>query len=369
MQGMGNLQALYSSEGQSPWLDNLKRDWLNSGEIQQWIDRGVRGITSNPSIFQKAIESSDTYTEQFTQLLREGKSVEESYWELVRTDIQQAADLLLPLYSESNRVDGYVSVEVNPQFARNTDETLRQARELWATIDRPNVHIKIPGCVEGLPAITAMIGEGHNVNVTLIFSLERYSDVIEAYISGLEQALDAGIDDLSGINSVASFFISRVDTEVDRRLENVGTEEALALRGHAAVDQAKLAYKLAQEKFSGPRWDNLAAAGAVPQRPLWASTSTKNPAYPDTLYVDELIGPDSVNTLPDATLVAFDDHGTLQRTIDLDVEAATKRWNQLGAIIDLDEVAQVLESEGVSAFEKSFDELLSVLQTRANELT
>lgn len=366
---MGKLQALYSSEGQSPWLDNLKRDWLNSGEIQQWIDRGVRGITSNPSIFQKAIEASDTYTEQFTQLLNAGQSIEASYWELVRTDIQQAADLLAPLYESSNRVDGYVSVEVNPQFARNTDATIDQARELWSTIDRPNVHIKIPGTVEGLPAITAMIGEGRNVNVTLIFSLDRYRDVIDAYISGLEQALDAGIEDLSAINSVASFFISRVDTEVDRRLESVGTDEALALRGHAAVDQAKLAYKLANEKFSGPRWDNLVAAGAVAQRPLWASTSTKNPAYPDTLYVDDLIGPNCVNTLPDATLVAFDDHGTLSRTIDVDVESAEQRWAQLGQTIDLDEVAQVLESEGVSAFEKSFDELLSVLQSRANELT
>ena len=365
---MGTLHDLYDQQGQSPWLDNLKRSWLRSGEVQRWIDRGVRGITSNPSIFQKAIESSEDYTEQLAGAVGAGASVEEAYWALVVADIEAALALLRPVYDESAGIDGYVSVEVSPAFARDTAATEAQARELWDRIDAPNLYVKIPATVEGLPAIRSMIGEGRSINVTLIFSLERYSAVMEAYLAGLEDAVAAGIGDLSAISSVASFFISRVDTEVDRRLLADGSPEARALVGTAAVAQGQIAYSMFREVFSGPRWEALAARGARVQRPLWASTSTKNPDFPDTLYVDTLIGPDSVNTLPDATLEAFEDHGTVARTVDVDPAAARARWHLLGELVDLDEVARVLEVEGVASFEKSFDELLGVLERRAAAL-
>jgi len=365
---MGTLHDLHREQGQSPWLDNLKREWLQSGEIQRWVDRGVRGITSNPSIFQKAIGSGDSYTHQLAELTASGSSVEDAYWDLVVRDIEDALEVLRPLYEESNGGDGFVSVEVSPALARDTEATLAQARELWDRIARPNLLVKIPATVEGLPAIRQMIAEGRCVNVTLIFSLERYAQVMEAYLSGLEDAVEAGVEDLSHIASVASFFISRVDTEVDRRLEKVGTPEALALRGRAAVAQGRLAYAAFKDTFSGPRWEALAARGARVQRPLWASTSTKNPEFPDTLYVDTLIGPDTVNTLPDATLDAFDDHGTVARTVDADPDEARRTWTELGQVVDLADVAAVLEAEGVTAFEKSFDELLGVLQTRMADL-
>jgi transaldolase len=365
---MGTLHDLYDQQGQSPWLDNLKRAWLESGEVQRWIDRGVRGITSNPSIFQKAIEASEDYTPQLAELIASGASVEEAYWALVVADIEQALTLLRPVYDTSSGIDGYVSVEVDPRLARDTSGTEAQARELWERIDRPNLYVKIPATVEGLPAIRSMIGEGRNINVTLIFSLERYSAVMEAYVSGLEDAVAAGTEDLSGISSVASFFISRVDTEVDRRLLADGSPEARELIGTAAVAQGQIAYAMFRSVFSGPRWEALAARGARVQRPLWASTSTKNPDFPDTLYVDTLIGPDSVNTLPDATLAAFEDHGTVARTVDGDPEGARHRWHLLGELVDLDEVARVLEAEGVASFEKSFEDLLSVLERRAAAL-
>jgi transaldolase len=363
---MGRLQDLYSEQGQSPWLDNLRRDWLANGEIQRWVERGVRGITSNPSIFQKAIATGDEYTEQLADLTRSGTSVLDAYWDLVTDDIAAALAVLRPLYDSSDGGDGYVSVEVAPNLARDTDGTMTAARDLWDRIDRPNLYVKIPGTAQGVPAIRQMLSEGRNINVTLLFSIPRYAEVIEAYLSGLEAAAAAGLD-LSGISSVASFFISRVDTEVDRRLEAVGTEAALALRGTAAVAQGQLAYAMAMEAFSGDRWAALAARGARPQRPLWASTSTKNPAYPDTLYVDDLIGPDTVNTIPDATLEAFDDHGTVARTVDADVDATRATWAAIGEVVDMDDVANVLEAEGVTAFEKSFDELLGVLDSRASE--
>ena len=365
---MGTLHDLYDQQGQSPWLDNLKRSWLRSGEVQGWIDRGVRGITSNPSIFQKAIESSEEYTPQLAEVLATGATVEDAYWSLVVSDIEDALALLRPVHDASGGLDGYVSVEVSPALARDTAGTEAQARELWDRIDRPNLYVKIPATVEGLPAIRSMIGEGRSINVTLIFSLERYADVMEAYLSGLEDAVAAGTQDLSSISSVASFFISRVDTEVDRRLLADGSPEARALIGTAAVAQGQIAYAMFREVFSGPRWAALAARGARVQRPLWASTSTKNPDFPDTLYVDTLIGPDSVNTLPDATLEAFEDHGTVARTVDADPEAARHRWHLLGELVDLDDVARVLEAEGVASFEKSFDELLGVLERRAAAL-
>ncbi len=365
---MGLLVDLHSEQGQSPWLDNLKRSWLQNGEIALWVERGVRGITSNPSIFQKAIDGGEEYTEQLRRLVEAGVSTEDAYWDLVVADIESALEILRPLYEESDAGDGYVSVEVSPSLARDTGATMAMARSLWDRIGQPNLYVKIPGTSEGLPAIRKMLSESRNINVTLIFSLERYKGVIEAYLSGLEDALEAGTEDLSRISSVASFFISRVDTEVDRRLDEVGTSEALALRGKAAVAQGQMAYRLATEAFQGPRWQALVAKGARVQRPLWASTSTKNPAYPDTLYVDTLIGPDTVNTLPDATLNAFGDHGTVTRTIDTYPAELDATWDAIGNLVDMDAVARVLEDEGVGSFEKSFDELLAVLDRRSNDL-
>jgi transaldolase len=364
---MGRLHDLYDAEGQSPWLDNLKRGWLRSGEIDRWVERGVRGITSNPSIFQKAIASSDDYTEQLADLVGGGATIEDTYWDLVVTDIADALGILRPVFDASGGSDGFVSVEVAPSLARDTGGTMAEARTLWDRIDRPNLLVKIPATVEGLPAIEEMIAEGRSVNVTLIFSLDRYLAVMEAYVRGLERAVERGAEDLSHISSVASFFISRVDTEVDRRLDAAGTPEATELRGRAAVAQGRLAFELARQVFSGRRWDALAARGARPQRPLWASTSTKDPAYPDTLYVDTLIGPGTVNTLPEVTLAAFEDHGTVARTVDADPDEAADTWARLGEVVDLDEVGRVLEAEGVTAFEKSFDELLGVLDARAVE--
>lgn len=364
---MGRLQDLHSEQGQSPWLDNLKRSLLVDGGMQRWIDRGIRGVTSNPSIFQKAIESSDDYTAQLADLVRAGASIEDAYWSMVTDDVTAALELFRPLYDASDGGDGYVSVEVAPSLARDTEATVEMTRELWRRIDRPNLFVKIPATAEGVPAIRQAVSEGINVNVTLIFGLDRYASVIEAFIDGIDAASDAGLD-VGRIASVASFFISRVDTEVDRRLESVGTEQALALRGQAAVAQGQLAGQMARDAFAGPRWEALAARGARVQRPLWASTSTKNPAYPDTLYVDRLIGPDTVNTIPEATLDAFEDHGTLARTLDDDVEGARATWAAVGELVDLDDVSKVLEVEGVAAFEKSFDELLGVLTTRAGDL-
>ena len=361
---MGRLQDLYAEQGQSPWLDNLKRGWITSGGIQEWIDRGVRGITSNPSIFQKAIAGGEEYTEQLADLTVSGASVADTYWDMVTDDITAALGLLRPLYDSSDAGDGYVSVEVDPTLAHDGDGTLSAARALWDRIDRPNLYVKIPGTAEGVGAIEQMIAEGRNVNVTLLFSLPRYAEVIEAYLSGLEAAAATGRD-LSRISSVASFFISRVDTEVDRRLESIGTDEALALRGTAAVTQGRLAYRLAMDAFAGERWAALEARGARLQRPLWASTSTKNPAYPDTLYIDALVGPHTVNTIPDATLDAFEQHGTVARTVDADPAADRETWDRLAGLVDLDDVAATLEAEGVTAFEKSFEELLGVLDQRA----
>ena len=365
---MGRLHDLHERQGQSPWLDNLRRGYLRSGELQAYVDRGVRGITSNPSIFQKAIAQSDDYDDQFAELLRAGSTVEDSYWRMVTDDISEALEVLRPVHEASDGADGYVSVEVDPGLATDTEGTIASARELHERIDAPNLLVKIPATEEGVPAIRQMIAEGRSINVTLIFSLDRYAEVMEAYLSGLEARRDAGHDDLGRIHSVASFFISRVDTEIDNRLAAIGSDEAMALQGTAAVAQGQLAYARFLDTFSGPRWEALRAAGAAVQRPLWASTSTKNDAYPDTLYVDQLIGPDTVNTLPEATLDAFEDHGTVARTVDADLDGARRTLEAVAAVgIDLDDVARVLEVEGVAAFEKSFDDLLETLQAKADD--
>ncbi|NCG24022.1 MAG: transaldolase [Actinobacteria bacterium] len=362
---MTRLHDLYAQQGQSPWLDNIRRGWITSGELARWVESGVRGLTSNPSIFQKAIQGSAEYDDEFTSSIESGMDVEASYWQLVTSDIRAALSILRPIYDESQGLDGYVSVEVDPGLARDTDGTTTAARQLDERLSEPNLYVKIPATAEGLLPIQTMISEKRSINVTLIFSLERYAEVMEAYIAGLEAA-DGNLQDIS---SVASFFISRLDVEVDRRLNALGSPEALALRGKAAVANGKLAYALFSRTFSGPRWETLVERGARVQRPLWASTSTKNPDYPDTLYVDELIGPHTVNTLPDNTLEAFKDHGTVARTIDFDVKAARAVIDELATLgVDMVEVTQQLEDEGVAAFEKSFDELLGALSEKAATL-
>ena len=351
--------------GQSPWLDNLRRDWLTGGELARWVDDGIRGLTSNPSIFANAIAAGTAYDEQFADLIGGGSSVLDAYWDLVAHDIEGALALLRPGYDASDGVDGFVSVEVAPDLARDAAGTVDMARALHQRLDAPNLYVKIPGTAEGLEPIRTMIAEGRSINVTLIFSLERYAGVMEAYLAGLE----AAEGDLSRISSVASFFISRVDTEVDRRLDEIGTPEALALKGKTAVAQGQVAYQRFLETFRGARWDALAARGAKVQRPLWASTSTKDPAYPDTLYVDELVGPHTVNTMPEATIEAFLDHGTVSRTVDADPAEAQGVLDQVTAVgVDLDDVAEVLEEQGVAAFAKAFDELIDALRGKATEL-
>ncbi|MGD0313460.1 MAG: transaldolase [Acidimicrobiales bacterium] len=370
---MTTLHDLYTEQGQSPWLDNLRRDWLENGTLAGLVDKGIRGVTSNPTIFARAIEGQDTYDEQFGSLIRT-KSVEDAYWDLVVDDINGALVVLRPVYDGSDGRDGFVSVEVAPSLAHDTEGTIAAARSLHSRIDQPNVLVKIPATPECVPSIRQMISEGRSINVTLIFSIDRYGEVIEAYLSGLEALVASGVEDLSHVASVASFFISRVDTEVDRRIEAAaeGAADAdglLALRGRAAVAQAKLAYALFTDRFAGPRWEALAAKGARVQRPLWASTSTKNPNYPDLAYVDTLIGPDTVNTMPDGTVDDFLDHGTVARTVDVGVDGARQLIGQLGAAgIDMEDVSRVLESEGVASFAKSFDELMQSLSDKANSL-
>lgn len=370
---MTRLHDLYERHGQSPWLDNLRRSYLRDGTLAEFVDRGVRGVTSNPSIFQKAIAGSDDYDDQFAALLGAGSTVEDAYWTMVVDDIVDALAVLAPVHAQSGGRDGYVSVEVDPRLARDTAGTIAATRELGDRIGAANLMVKIPATAEGLPAIRTAIAEGRSINVTLIFSLDRHREVMEAYLSGLEDRLAAGHDDLGDIHSVASFFISRVDSEVDSRLADLaaspgadgGTTAALA--GRTAVAQGRAAYAAFRDVFSGDRWDRLAAAGANLQRPLWASTSTKNDAYPDTLYVDELIGSDTVNTLPEDTLEAFVDHGTLGDTV-----GAADADEVLAAVaaagVDLDEVAEALEIAGVAAFEASFTDLLDTLESKAAQV-
>jgi transaldolase len=372
---MTNLIRLYQEQRQSPWLDNLQRSFLTTGRLGELRDKGIRGVTSNPTIFQKAIEASADYDDQFRSLLQK-HTVEDAYWELVFSDIEGALDVFTPVYEESGGEDGFVSLELSPTMANDAGSSERAARQFHERINRPNLYVKIPATSAGIPAVRAMVAEGRNINITLIFSLERYADVIEAYLSGLE-AFVAGGGDPSRVRSVASFFVSRVDTEADRRLEaraaeldGPAAEETLGLRGRLAVAQAKLAYELFRERFSGPRWDALAARGANLQRPLWASTSTKNKAYPDLLYVDSLIGPDTVNTMPDATIDAFLDHGKVACTIDAGADEARRDMDRAAELgVDMADVSRVLEEEGVAAFSKSFEELIQSLTDKANALT
>lgn len=351
--------------GQAIWLDYIRRSFITTGELQALIEKGLRGVTSNPTIFDKAIAGSTDYDEDLRRLVKEGKSDTEIYEKLVLDDIGRTADTLRPVYERTDGVDGYVSLEVSPALANDTDGTIAEARRFFSMLGRPNVMIKVPATGAGIPAIEALIGEGVNVNVTLIFSLAHYEPVAEAYITGLERRLAAG-GDISSIASVASFFVSRVDTVVDLALEKIGHVE---LQGKFAIANAKAAYARFKEAFSGERWNRLVAHGARVQRVLWGSTATKNPNYPDTLYVDSLIGPDTVNTVPPVTLQAFIDHGHAALTLEKDLDQARADLDRLANLdIDLDAITQQLQEGGVDAFAKSFEDLMASIAEKRKQL-
>ena len=355
-----NLQAL-SDAGVSIWLDDLSRDRLDTGNLAELVKvRNVVGVTTNPTIFQLAMSKGTAYDDQLDKLAAAGTSVDDAVFEMTTDDVRNACDVMAPVWEATNGVDGRVSIEVDPRLAHDTEKTVAQAKQLSRAVDRDNVLIKIPATLEGLPAITAVLAEGISVNVTLIFSLERYRAVMNAFLSGLEQAHQAG-KDLSKIQSVASFFVSRVDTEVDKRLDAIGTEEAKALKGKAGVANARLAYQAYEEVFSTPRWKSLEAEGARPQRPLWASTGVKDPAYKDTMYVDDLVARGIVNTMPEKTLDAVADHGEITGdTITPNYADAQKILDDLEALgVSYNDVVHVLEVEGVDKFEKSWGELLT----------
>ncbi len=361
---MTDRLAELSAQGVAVWLDDLSRPRLTTGDLDKLRrDQHVVGVTTNPSIFQKALSDADAYDEQVKDLAAQGVSVEEAVRLMTGRDVRDACDVMRPAYDASDGVDGRVSIEVDPRKAHETDSTVAEAKTLWWLVDRENLYIKIPATLEGLPAITATLGQGISVNVTLIFSLERYNAVMEAFLAGIEQAKANG-HDVRKIGSVASFFVSRVDTEVDARLEKIGSDEAKALRGKAAVANAQLAYREYEKVFSTDRWKALADAGAHPQRPLWASTSTKNPDYKDTIYVEELIAPGVVNTMPEAVIHAWADHGELpSSTIPDNYAAADKVMSDLAAVgVDMDDVVKVLEDEGVDKFEASWKDLLEGVQ-------
>jgi len=356
--------------GQSIWYDNIRRALLDSGELRALIEAGVTGVTSNPSIFEKAIAGSADYDTAMGDLVTEGKSPVEIFEALALEDIQRAADLLRPVYDRSQGVDGYVSLEVSPALAHDTRGTIAEARRLFAALDRPNVMIKVPATPAGIPAIETLIGEGINVNVTLMFSLAHYDAVAEAYITGLERLAAAG-GDLAKVASVASFFVSRVDSAVDRALDNLDlpTSSYQSLCGKIAIANAKAAYARFREVFAGDRWKRLAAHGARVQRPLWASTSTKDPLLPDTLYVDALIGHDTVNTVPPATLNAFLDHGTVAPTLEADLDGAREQLARLAELgVDLDAITQQLQEDGVASFAKAFESLMASIAAKQEQL-
>src|SRR5690242_12559404 len=361
------LKAL-ADAGVSIWLDDLSRERIETGNLAELIkQKSVVGVTTNPTIFASAIADGERYDEQVSQLVEKGESVDRVIFEVTTEDVRNACDIFAPLAGEES-ADGRVSIEVEPDLANDTEGTIASARALWSAVDRPNVLIKIPATREGLPAITAAIAEGISVNVTLIFSIERYLEVMDAYVSGLEAARDNGLD-LKRIQSVASFFVSRVDTEIDARLEKIGTDEALALRGKAAVANARLAYAAYEQVMASDRWAVLAKDGANPQRPLWASTGVKNPDYPDTLYVTDLVVARTVNTMPEKTLDAFADHGEVEGDkVSGTRDQAQEVFDQLSGVgIDLEDVFLTLESEGVDKFKKSWTELVETVEEQMEQ--
>jgi transaldolase len=359
-----------TAAGVSVWLDDLDRIRIKSGGLADLVrDRSLRGITTNPSIFQKAISGSPAYDEQLKDLAIRGVDVGEALRALTTSDVRAACDVMLPVHEATDGLDGRVSIEVDPRLAHETEKTIAEARALWWAVDRPNLFIKIPATVEGLPAIAQVLSEGISVNVTLIFSLERYDAVMESFISGLERRRASG-GSLQHLESVASFFVSRVDTEIDKRLDKIGTPEASALKDKAAVANARLAYQHYEKVFVGnPRWEALAAVGGRPQRPLWASTSTKDPALPDTLYVVDLVAPGTVNTMPANTMEAVFDHGVIPTdSIRGNYADAQRVLDDLAALgIDYDDVVAVLETEGVEKFETAWTELIASVEEQLKE--
>jgi transaldolase len=368
------VEAL-TKQGQSIWQDDIARSMLISGKLNKTIEEvGIRGLTSNPTIFEKAISGGTDYDAQISELLGDGKSPAEIFEAVEVKDLQDALDLFRPLYDSTDGADGFCSIEVFPDAARNAEATREQTRRLWNEVNRPNLMVKIPGTVEGAPVVAEMIAEGININITLLFSLDAYERVAWAYIDGLEKRHAAG-KPIARVASVASFFVSRVDTLVDKMLDaNIASNpdkaaDYEALKGKIAIANAKLAYAKYQEIFGGERFAALKAAGARPQRPLWASTGTKNPAYPDTLYVDTLVGPDTVNTMPGKTVAAFLDHGSTERSVDKDLAGARKQMADLAKVgISIDAVTQQLENEGIDSFTKSFDSLLSGVEAKRAQL-
>ena len=361
--------AALASHGVSVWLDDLSRELVRNGELATLVERGVVGVTSNPTIFAAALAKGESYDEQLRGLVADGADVDAAVTAITTLDVQEACDVLRPVYDASDGVDGRVSLEVEPGLAKDTQGTLEQARLLHRLVDRPNLMVKIPATVEGLPAITGALADGISVNVTLIFSLDRYRAVLNAWLDGLERAAEAG-KDLSSIGSVASFFVSRVDVAIDARLDALDNDEAAALRGRSAVANARLAYQAYEEMLTSTRWRDLASAGAHPQRPLWASTGVKDPAYPDTKYVVELVAPDTVNTMPGSTLSAVADHAEVEgdtvRGRYADASAVLDDVERLG--ISYVEVVADLEREGVEKFAKSWDELLQTVSGAMDEV-
>lgn len=371
---MNTIQKLHSEQDQSVWQDDISRMLIANGAMQKGIDTGIRGVTSNPSIFQKAIAGSDAYDKDIEAQLGEGKSAAEIFQTVAVKDIQDACDLFRAIFDESNGTDGFVSIEVLPSLARDTQGTIDNARVLWTAVDRPNVMIKVPGTNEGVPAIRTLVAEGVNINITLLFSLANYENVALAYIEAQEERLAKGLP-VTGIASVASFFVSRVDTLADKQLDGViaeGGEQATlaaSLKGKVAVSNAQLAYEKFLELFKGDRFAPLAAAGAQVQRPLWASTGTKNKDYSDVLYVDTLIGPETVNTAPVPTIEAFLDHGVVARTVDADFAAPHAVLDNLAKVgLSIDQITSQLENEGISTFITSYDGLLADVDAKRTAL-
>jgi transaldolase len=358
-----------SNHGVSVWIDYLSRDLLETGELARGMEEdAIVGVTSNPTIFQKAIAAGNAYDEQLKGQLALETDAKEIFLHLSARDIGNACDLFRPVWERTNGVDGYVSWEVDPTLANDRDATIAEARRLHEWLERPNLYVKIPATRPGLGAIEEMIASGRSINVTLIFALQRHEEVIEAYIHGLERLVEAG-GDPSKVHSVASFFVSRVDTEADTRLEQIGTDDALALRGKLAVANAKLAYQSWKRTFAGDRWEALAAKGATTQRCLWASTSTKNPEYRDVLYVEELIGAETVNTMPEETIRAFQDHGRVEDTLERDLDEAQRVLDDMARVgVAYDDVVQTLEEEGVQKFADSFAELLDGVRSKRGQL-
>lgn len=374
---MANPLVRLNDEGVSPWLDNLSRDMFTTGSLEKLIrEDGIKGQTSNPTIFQKAISQGSLYDDQIVELGRKGMDAEEIIWEIMVTDVRSACDVFKPLYDSTGGKHGHVSLELNPTMAHDTAGSLAQAKQLVQRVDRPNLFIKVPGTPEGLPVIIELLSEGVNVNVTLLFSVDVYGQVIEAYFEGLEKRVEKG-GSIQGLQSVASFFVSRVDSEADKRMDKRAAEDASlkpridALKGKVAVANARLAYELFERRFSGERWEKLEAKGGLVQRPLWASTGTKNKAYSDTLYVAELIGPECVNTMPDETIDAFRDHGVVKRTLTAetiaDAHQVCREFADLG--FDLADITKsTLVKEGVQKFAESYTQLVEAVRVEREKL-